>query len=52
MGAYSIELEKEADAMGIDIMYKAGYNPAAMLTTMERLQVERMKRAYVDPGIF
>ncbi|MDD4160281.1 MAG: M48 family metalloprotease, partial [Synergistaceae bacterium] len=52
MGAYSIELEKEADARGIDIMHKAGYNPAAMLTTMERLQVERMKRAYVDPGIF
>ena len=52
MGSYSIELEKEADSRGIDIMYKAGYNPAAMLTTMERLQVERMKRAYVDPGIF
>jgi len=52
MGAYSIELEKEADARGIDIMYRAGYNPTAMLTTMERLQVERMKRAYVDPGIF
>lgn len=52
MGAYSIELEKEADARGIDVMYRAGYNPAAMLTTMERLQVERMKRAYVDPGIF
>lgn len=52
MGAYSIELEKEADARGIDVMYKAGYNPAAMLTTMERLQIERMKRAYVDPGIF
>ena len=52
MGAYSIELEKEADAMGIDVLHKAGYNPAAMLTTMERLQVERMKRAYVDPGIF
>lgn len=52
MGSYSIELEKEADAKGIDVMYKAGYNPAAMLTTMERLQVERMKRAHVDPGIF
>ena len=52
MGAYSIELEKEADARGIDVMHKAGYNPAAMLTTMERLQVERMKRAYADPGIF
>lgn len=47
-----MSLKKEADARGIDIMYRAGYNPAAMLTTMERLQVERMKRAYVDPGIF
>ena len=52
MGAYSIELEKEADARGIDIMYKAGYNPTAMLTTMERLQVERLKRDHVDPGIY
>lgn len=52
MGKYSIDLEKEADARGIDILYKAGYNPAAMLTTMERLKVERLKRPHTDPGIF
>lgn len=52
MGSYSIELEKEADAKGINVMYKAGYNPAAMLTTMERLMMERIKRVYVDPGIY
>lgn len=52
MNAYSIDLEKEADALGIDVLTKAGYNPAAMLTMMERLKVEKMKRAYVDPGIF
>lgn len=49
---YSIELEKEADARGIDVLYKAGYNPAAMLTMMERLKIEKLKRAYRDPGIY
>lgn len=52
MNSYSIDLEKEADARGIDVLYKAGYNPAAMLTTMERLKVERLKRVYVNPGIY
>ena len=49
---YSIELEKEADARGIEILRRAGFNPAAMLTMMERLEVERLRHAYVDPGIF
>ena len=52
MNSYSIDLEKEADARGIDALYKAGYNPAAMLTMMERLRIEKLKHAYVDPGIF
>lgn len=52
MNAYSIDLEKEADARGIDVLTKAGYNPAAMLTMMERLKIEQLQRAYVDPGIF
>ena len=50
--SYSIELEKEADAMGIDVLRRAGYNPAAMLTTMERLRVEKLKRAQYELGIF
>lgn len=52
MNTYSIEMEKEADAKGIDIMYRAGFNPSAMLTTMERLKVERLKKVHVDPGIY
>ena len=52
MNSYTIELEKEADERGIDILYKAGYNPAAMLTTMERLRVEKLKRAQYEMGIF
>ena len=52
MGAYSIELEKEADALGIDALSKAGYNPVGMLTTQERLKEDRMKRPQIDPGIY
>lgn len=52
MNSYSIDLEKEADALGIDVMHRAGYNPAAMLTMMERLKIEHLKKAYADPGIF
>jgi len=52
INSYSIEMEKEADAIGIDILFKAGFNPTAMLTTMERLKVERLKRAYINPGIY
>jgi hypothetical protein len=52
MGAYSIDIEKEADAYGIAALEKAGYNPVGMLTLQERLYEESLKRAYSDPGIF
>ncbi|MDR1651356.1 MAG: M48 family metalloprotease [Synergistaceae bacterium] len=52
MGAYSIDLEKEADALGIDALTKAGYNPIGMLTVQERLKEERMKRPEINPGIY
>ncbi|MDO4988054.1 MAG: M48 family metallopeptidase [Synergistes sp.] len=50
--SYTIELEKEADAVGIDVLAKAGYNPSAMLTMMERLRLEKMKHAQVNLGIY
>ena len=50
--SYSIELEKEADARGIEVLTKAGYNPAAMLTMMERMRVEKLKRAHYEMGIY
>jgi hypothetical protein len=52
MGAYSIDIEKEADAFGIQALHRAGYNPAGMLTLQERLQEESLKHAHVDPGIY
>jgi Zn-dependent protease with chaperone function len=52
MGAYSIDLEKEADALGIDILAQAGYNPVGMLTVQERLKEERLKHPDINPGIY
>lgn len=52
INTYSIDLEKEADAKGIVILNKAGYNPAAMLTMMERLHMERLKHPRYELGIF
>jgi hypothetical protein len=52
INSYSIDLEKEADAKGIDLMRRAGFNPVAMLTMMEKLEFERMKHPQCDPGIF
>ncbi|MDR1965893.1 MAG: M48 family metallopeptidase [Synergistaceae bacterium] len=52
MGAYSIDIEKEADALGIDALMRAGYNPVGMLTLQERLKEERLKRPEINPGIY
>jgi Zn-dependent protease with chaperone function len=52
MGAYSIDIEKEADALGIDALRQAGYNPVGMLTIQERLKEERMKHPEINPGIY
>ncbi len=50
---YTIELEKEADARGIEAMYHAGYNPTAMLTLMEKLKEETIRtRSYSQLGIY
>ena len=52
MGAYSIDIEKEADALCIDALRQAGYNPVGMLTIQERLKEERMKHPEINPGIY
>lgn len=53
MNSYAIDLEKEADARGIEMLHKAGYNPTAMLVLMEKLNVEDLKRrSYESAGIY
>jgi len=50
--AYSIEFEKEADSMGMDVLIAAGYSPTAMITVMEKLMYLGMKQPIRDDGIF
>ncbi len=52
MGAYSIDIEKEADAHGIQVLTRAGYNPVGMLTLQERLKEDALKHPHVDYGIY
>lgn len=52
MGEYSIEMEKEADAGGIDALHAAGYDPVGTITLQERLLVEALKRPQVDMGVY
>ncbi len=49
---YSLDLEEEADRRGVEILQQGGYDPAAMVTLLERLEEERLKHPYLDPGIY
>lgn len=44
--------ERDADASGLIISQKAGYNPVGMLTFMERLARDQQLRPDVELGIF
>lgn len=52
MNNYSRDLEEEADREGLAVLFLSGYEPSGMVTVMERLSEEKLKRPYVDPGIF
>lgn len=52
VNGYGVGLEKEADASGVETMRRAGYNPSAMVTFMQRLQVEESHRPDIHLGIF
>jgi len=50
--AYSIEFEKEADSVGLDVLIAANYSPTGMVTLMEKFMHEEMKRAPREYGIY
>ena len=52
MNGYGVGFEKEADAAGISMMERAGYNPSAMVTFMERLELQEKRSPDVKLGIF
>lgn len=52
VNGYGVGFEKEADATAVPLMIKSGYNPAAMVTFMERLELQNQRMPQVRLGIF
>ena len=52
MNGYGVGFEKEADETAIPMMVKAGYNPSAMVTFMERLELQQQRTPQLNLGIF
>lgn len=50
--SYSRDLEREADKEGLKILIGAGYPASAMVTCLEAMIHDQLKRPYVDPGVF
>src|SRR6201998_1015220 len=49
---FSRDAEKEADFLGIQYMYKAGYDPNSYVTFFERIQADEKRRPGTIPKIF
>lgn len=52
MNGFTVEYEQEADKAAIHDMIKASYNPSALVTFMNRLSAEELRRPKVELGIF
>ena len=49
---FSRDFEREADYLGVQYMYKAGYDPNAYVTFFERIQAEEKRRPGSIPKAF
>jgi len=49
---FSRDSEREADFLGIQYMYKAGYDPNAYITFFERIQADEKRRPGTIPKFF
>src|SRR5437879_4363956 len=49
---FSRDSEREADFLGLQYMYKAGYDPNAFVTFFERIQVDEKRRPGTIPKVF
>ena len=52
LNGYGVGFEKEADKAAIPLLVKAGYNPSALVTFMERLELRNQRMPQVKLGIF
>jgi beta-barrel assembly-enhancing protease len=49
---FSRDAEREADFLGIEYMYKAGYDPNSYVTFFERIQADEKRRPGTIPKMF
>jgi predicted Zn-dependent protease len=49
---FSRDFEREADFLGLQYMYKAGYDPNAYVTFFERIQTDEKRRPGTIPKVF
>jgi Zn-dependent protease with chaperone function len=49
---FSRDAEREADFLGVEYMYKAGYDPNAYVTFFERIQADEKRQPGTIPKIF
>ena len=49
---FSRDAEREADCLGLQYMYKAGYDPNSYVTFFERIQADEKRRPGTIPKVF
>lgn len=49
---YGKDLEREADALGVELVQKAGFDPVGALTTLERLWGYQLQRPRPELGVY
>src|SRR5271167_600328 len=49
---FSRDSEREADYLGVEYMYKAGYDPNSYVTFFERIQADEKRRPGTIPKVF
>ncbi|MBQ7153964.1 MAG: M48 family metallopeptidase [Synergistaceae bacterium] len=50
--AYTMELEAEADRLGLDALIQSGYSPTGMITLFEHFMAEEYRQPIVEYGIY
>jgi len=50
--AYTLELEQEADRLGLEALIQSGYSPTGMITLFERFMAEEYKQPIHEYGIY
>ena len=50
--SYTMELEKEADRLGLEALIQSGYSPTGMVTLFEHFMAEEYKQPIVEYGIY